>query len=145
MGRAHGEQQQSGAQTGWPDPTHSRKQLSLGTRTFFYCHFLWFTATRVLPATAVLGQQEGLTAKTHTLRASHSVFHLTEILPPPHAWSVFPVKPLPQRLDPLVHHGHLHVALLRSSFCCCSFEFCSWLSWLRICGTEKTMLMICIH
>lgn len=52
------------------DPT-LQEQLSLGTRTYFYWHFLWFTASSCSISYGSGGQQGGLTAKMYTLRTNH--------------------------------------------------------------------------
>lgn len=100
-----------GCRTGWPDPTLQETTV-FGNKNFLLLSFLM--ALRPIGSTSYgsAGQQEGLTAKTHTLRAATLSVPSHEILPP-HAWSVFLVKAAPAARweSRLSITATLHVAL----------------------------------
>ena len=112
LGRVHGEQQQSGVQMGWLIP-HSRNnclwEQELTSTDIFY----GLRPVRALSAMAVGGSRAALQqrctlwGRTICSVLSHrNIFFCTCL-------SFLPVQTLAQLADPLVHHGHLHVAFIQ--------------------------------
>lgn len=72
------------------------------------------------------------------------VVYLTGILSFPRAWIFLPYRRSRSSLMRLSIMVTSMLRLFKSSFCCWSFEFCSWLSWFRICKIENTIFMSAI-